>query len=141
MQLIEIPQSPRSPRRDGWTPARREQFLEHLVTGLDVKRACALVGLSRQKAYTLRGRDAAFAAAWHEARRAARANREAACLALLPEKLRRTLSCQRRVTFSLPIRTSGQCQMCQPRVTLPAPQTARGMAGAEGGERTIQAST
>jgi hypothetical protein len=92
MQLVETPQSPRKPRRDGWTPARRAQFLGHLAAGLDVKRACALVGLSRQKAYALRGRDAAFAAAWDKARRAARAAADEAFLALLPEKLRRTMS-------------------------------------------------
>ena len=32
------PEPPRTPRRDGWTPARRERFLEHLAAGLDVKR-------------------------------------------------------------------------------------------------------
>ena len=41
MQLIDTPQLPRTPRRDGWTLARRERFLEHLAAGLDVKRACA----------------------------------------------------------------------------------------------------
>ena len=92
MHPHETPQSPRAPRRDGWTPARREQFLQHLAAGLHVKRACALVGMSRPKAYALRGRDAGFARGWDEARRAARTNREAAYFALLPEKLRRTLS-------------------------------------------------
>jgi len=88
----QTPRTPRTPRRDGWTPARRERFLGHLAAGLDVKRACALVAMSRQKAYALRGRDAAFAAAWDEALRAAQGNREAELLALLPEKLRRTMS-------------------------------------------------
>lgn len=87
MQPFETPQPPRAPRRDGWTPARRERFLEHLAAGLDVKRACTLVGMSRQKAYTLRGRDAAFANAWDEARCAARAGADEAFLALLPERL------------------------------------------------------
>lgn len=92
MQLIETPQLPRTPRRDGWTAARRARFLEHLAAGLDVKRACALVGLSRPKAYALRGRDAAFAAAWEEARRAARAAADETFLALLPDTLRSVMA-------------------------------------------------
>jgi len=85
-------QPPRTPRRDGWTPARREHFLDHLADGCNVKRACALVGMSRQKAYALRARDAEFAQAWDEAQRAAPARARAAFLAALPENLLRTMS-------------------------------------------------
>ena len=79
-------------RRDGWTPERRQLFLELLGAGLDVRRACAGVGLSRQAAYELRRRDPAFAQAWDGALRSARAAEEAAFYAMLPERLRRTMS-------------------------------------------------
>jgi len=79
-------------RRDGWTPERRQRFLELLAAGLDVRRACAGVGLSRQAAYMLRRREPAFAQAWDGALRSARAADEAAFLAMLPERLRRTMS-------------------------------------------------
>ena len=79
-------------RRDGWTEARRRRFLELLAAGRDVRRACAGVGLSRQAAYTLRRRDPAFAQAWEGALRSARAADEQAFLAMLPERLLRTLS-------------------------------------------------
>jgi hypothetical protein len=92
MAPATAPQAPRKPRRDGWTAERRRQFLDGLAAGLDVKRACARVGMSRQKAYTLRGRDADFARAWDEARRAARAGADEAFLALLPERLRVAMS-------------------------------------------------
>ena len=95
MQSIETPrspQSPRTPRRDGWTLARRAQFLEHLAAGLDVKRACARLGLSREGAYRLRRRDAAFARAWDAALAERRAAETRAFLARLPEALRRTVS-------------------------------------------------
>jgi hypothetical protein len=79
-------------RRDGWTSQRRQRFLELLAAGLDVRRACAGVGLSRQAAYTLRRRDLAFAQAWDGALRSARAAEDEAFLAMLPERLRRTVS-------------------------------------------------
>jgi hypothetical protein len=79
-------------RRDGWTAERRRRFLELLAAGLDVRRACAGVGLSRQAAYTLRRRDPAFAQAWDGALGSARAAEDEAFLAMLPERLRRTLS-------------------------------------------------
>ena len=78
-------------RRDGWTPERRRRYLELLAAGMDVRRACAGVGLSRQAAYTLRRRDPEFAQAWDGALRSARATAEEAFLAMLPERLR-TLS-------------------------------------------------
>jgi hypothetical protein len=81
-----------APTRDGWTPERRRRFLELLTAGLDVRRACAKVGLSRQAAYTLRRRDAGLAGAWDDALRAARAAEDQAFLAMLPERLLRTLS-------------------------------------------------
>ena len=86
------PLTTRPVRRDGWTPERRRRFLELLAAGLDVRRACAGIGLSRQAAYTLRRRDTAFAQAWDGALRAARVADEAAFLAMLPERLLRTLS-------------------------------------------------
>ena len=86
------PLATRPVRRDGWTPQRRQRFLELLGAGSDVRRACAGVGLSRQAAYTLRRRDPAFAQAWDGALRSARAAEHEAFLAMLPERLRRTLS-------------------------------------------------
>jgi hypothetical protein len=79
-------------RRDGWTSERRRRFVELLDAGLDVRRACAGVGLSRQAAYTLRRREPAFAEAWDGALRAARAAEDERFLAMLPERLLRTMS-------------------------------------------------
>ena len=79
-------------RRDGWTAERRQRFLELLTAGLDVRRACARVGLSRQSAYALRRREAGFARAWDEALQSARAAEDEKFLAMLPERLRRTMS-------------------------------------------------
>ena len=75
-----------TPRRDGWTPERRGQFLGGLAAGLDVRRACARVGLSREGAYRLRRREAAFARAWDEALRAAREAEEQAFRALMAQR-------------------------------------------------------
>lgn len=86
------PLTTRTIRHDGWTPERRRRFLELLAAGLDVRRACAGVGLSRQAAYTRRRREPAFARAWDGAQRAARAAEEEAFLAMLPERLLRTVS-------------------------------------------------
>jgi hypothetical protein len=80
------PQCPRAPRRDGWTAERRRQFLDHLVAGLDVRRACARVGISRESAYRLRRREAAFARAWDETLHAARAADERRFSALMAER-------------------------------------------------------
>jgi hypothetical protein len=86
------PPTTRPIRRDGWTSERRQRFLELLAAGLDVRRACADVGLSRQAAYTLRRRDPAVAQAWDEALRSARAAEDEAFLAMAPERLLRTMS-------------------------------------------------
>lgn len=51
-------------RHDGWTPARKVQFLEALAHDGNVRAACARIGLSREAAYRLRRRDALFARAW-----------------------------------------------------------------------------
>ncbi len=74
-------------RRDGWTTARRDAFLEALAAGLDVRRACVEVGLSREGAYRLRARDAAFAGAWDAALGAADAAEEQGFLDLLAQRL------------------------------------------------------
>ncbi len=79
-------------RRDGWAPERRRQFLEWLAAGWDVRRACARSGMSREGVYRLRRRDPAFARAWDQGVRTARKAADEAFRALLPEKLRRTLS-------------------------------------------------
>ncbi len=79
-------------RRDGWTLQRRQRFLELLAAGLDVSRACAGVGLSRQAAYALRRREPAFARAWDGALRSARTADDERFLAMLPDRLRRTMS-------------------------------------------------
>jgi hypothetical protein len=51
-------------RHDGWTSARRAQFLEALSHNGNVLAACARVGMSREAAYRLRRREPAFARAW-----------------------------------------------------------------------------
>ena len=87
-------QAPAHPRyrHDGWTPERRELFLGLLAGGYDVRRACAGVRLSRQAAYKLRGREPGFAQAWDAALRSTRQAAEDAFLAMLPERLLRTMS-------------------------------------------------
>jgi hypothetical protein len=102
--------TPRPVRRDGWTPERRRRFLELLAAGLDVRRACAGVGLSRQAAYVLRRREPAFAQAWDGALQSARAAARAAFLAMLPEPLLRTLS-----------ELSGECNLGRSERRLPDP--------------------
>jgi hypothetical protein len=57
----------------GWTPARKVQFLDHLAHDGAVRAACGRVGMSREAAYQLRRRDAAFARAWDAALMLARA--------------------------------------------------------------------
>jgi hypothetical protein len=66
--------SPTTPtiRHDGWTPARKAQFLEALAGDGNVRAACARVGLSREAAYRLRRRDPLFARAWAAAQVQAR---------------------------------------------------------------------
>jgi len=92
MQGATKPVTERPVRHDGWTPARRRQFIEGLAAGRDVRRACAGVGLSREAAYKLRRRDPVFAQEWQTALRTARENAAEAFLASLPENLRRTMS-------------------------------------------------
>jgi hypothetical protein len=62
-----------TPRHDGWTPARRTQFLDHLAGKGSVRAACARVGMSREAAYRLRRREALFARGWDAALVLARA--------------------------------------------------------------------
>jgi hypothetical protein len=64
---------PSTIRHDGWTPARKAQFLDHLAHDGAVRAACGRVGMSREAAYQLRRRDAAFARAWDAALVLARA--------------------------------------------------------------------
>jgi len=90
--MHSVPQTPPATRHDGWTPERRQEFLAALAAGLDVSRACARVGLSREAAYKLRRRDPAFAGEWHDALRTARDAGVEAFLASLPDRILRTLS-------------------------------------------------
>ncbi|HWH16955.1 MAG TPA: hypothetical protein VNT77_01250 [Allosphingosinicella sp.] len=57
----------RKPRKDGWTAARRQIFLDHLATCSNIRRACAAVGLSTQSVHALAKRDPEFAVAQEEA--------------------------------------------------------------------------
>jgi hypothetical protein len=57
----------RAVRHDGWTEARRTQFLHHLAVDGSVRGACGRVGMSREAAYKMRRRDALFARAWNAA--------------------------------------------------------------------------
>lgn len=59
----------RRARRDGWTPARQQAFIDALTYTRNVGRAAAAVGLSRASAYRLRDAPGAedFARAWAEA--------------------------------------------------------------------------
>jgi hypothetical protein len=119
MRIMTNASGPLTVRRDGWTVGRRQRFLELLAAGLDVRRACAAVGLSRQAAYALRRRDATFAQAWDGALRSARVAEQEAFLAMLPERLRRTMSemsggCKLG-DIEMPLRTlsglSGECKL------------------------------
>jgi len=89
---MDHPEITRTARSDGWTPARRRQFLGALAAGRDISRACVEVGLSRQAAYKLRRRDPAFAEDWNAALGTAHEKAVEKFLAMLPENLRRTLS-------------------------------------------------
>jgi len=60
-------------RHDGWTAARRTQFLDHLANDGSVQAACARVGMSREAAYRLRRREPLFARSWDAAQVLARA--------------------------------------------------------------------
>ncbi len=54
-------------RRDGWTAERQLRFLDALGRTRSVSRAAASVGMSRESAYRLRGRNPLFAALWDRA--------------------------------------------------------------------------
>ena len=54
-------------RKDGWTRARRQRFLDVLAETCNVRLACATAGLATSSAYELRRRDTAFAGLWAEA--------------------------------------------------------------------------
>lgn len=128
------PRAGRTIRRDGWTAERRQQFLDCLTAGADVRRACAIVGLSREGAYRLRGRDAGFAQAWDAALRKARATGEERFLALLPEKLRRTMSalsgvCELRGPESGPRTVSEPSGACELRAAEIGPRTVSTLSG------------
>ena len=86
------PLATRPVRRDGWTTERRRRFLACLAGGTDVRAACTDVSLSREGAYKLRRRDPAFAGEWDAATRTARAVAHEAFVAMLPERLLRTMS-------------------------------------------------
>ena len=60
-------------RSDGWTPFARRLFLEVLAETGRVTAACEYARLTKQSAYALRARDAAFAAGWDAACELARA--------------------------------------------------------------------
>lgn len=92
MTRLETAAPARKPRRDGWTPIRRAALLACLSAVPDVRRACAAIGMSRQSAYRLRGRDPDFAAAWDDALRDGHAAMRRSFIEGLPEALRRTLS-------------------------------------------------
>ena len=63
LQLVRA----RAPRKDGWSPQRREKFLGELAETCNVKLACAAVKMSDVGAYKLRRRDAGFRLAWRRA--------------------------------------------------------------------------
>lgn len=60
---------PGATRHEGWTPDKQRRFLEALSEGHNVLQSCAIVGLSKQSAYALRGspRGAGFALGWEAA--------------------------------------------------------------------------
>ncbi|MGZ3258647.1 MAG: hypothetical protein ACXWIO_06175 [Croceibacterium sp.] len=64
---------PAAVRHDGWTPARRTQFLDRLALDGSISAACSHAGMSREAAYRLRRRDALFARTWDAALVLARA--------------------------------------------------------------------
>ena len=54
-------------RHDGWTPARKARFLDHLARHGNVRAACAAVGMSPEAAYKARRREGLFAQGWSAA--------------------------------------------------------------------------
>ncbi|VWX56117.1 conserved hypothetical protein [Sphingorhabdus sp. 109] len=59
--------SPRKPRHDGWTEARKKTFLAVLRESGCVADACRVAGISTTSAYRLRRRDPAMAELWDAA--------------------------------------------------------------------------
>ncbi|MCB2015836.1 MAG: hypothetical protein R3E11_02295 [Sphingobium sp.] len=57
----------RTPRKNGWTKARRAKFLQLLKESCNVTDSVRAVGLTLPAAYALRKRDPEFAAGWAEA--------------------------------------------------------------------------
>jgi hypothetical protein len=57
----------RARRRDGWTAERVARFLAVLEATCNVSEACRAVGIGARAAYSLRQRDATFAADWQAA--------------------------------------------------------------------------
>lgn len=57
----------RKPRKDGWTAARRQIFLDHLASSGNVTASAEAAGIKERSAYGLRLRDAEFAAKWQSA--------------------------------------------------------------------------
>jgi hypothetical protein len=64
MDLTPFTTTPCSTRHDGWSPALKVRFLDHLAGRGNIAAACAAVGMSREAAYRLRRRDALFARGW-----------------------------------------------------------------------------
>src|SRR5690606_8361621 len=54
-------------RHDGWSRERKARFLDRLAACGNVRTASASAGMSRDSAYRLRRRDAAFARGWDAA--------------------------------------------------------------------------
>ena len=71
----------RTPRRDGWTNAKRKAFLNTLAATANVAQATRGVGLKPHAAYSLRRRDPAFAELWQTALQTAYARLEGEVLA------------------------------------------------------------
>ena len=67
---------PRRQRRAGeWSTERAVTFIVTLAATQSVTLAARAAGISRKSAYSLKGRDPAFASAWSAAMRAARGNK------------------------------------------------------------------
>ncbi|UUL82106.1 hypothetical protein [Sphingomonas qomolangmaensis] len=54
-------------RASAWTETKRRRFLNALATSCNVQQSARSIGMTKNGAYALRGRDAGFAAAWSEA--------------------------------------------------------------------------
>jgi hypothetical protein len=64
MDMTPFAATPCTARHDGWSPALKVRFLDHLAGRGNVAAACAVVGMSREAAYRLRRRDTLFARGW-----------------------------------------------------------------------------